>query len=86
MNDQMKKPRGRPRPPETIERDRRILALLNENGALTRNDLAELLGEEKVKVYLSLTRLRNDGRVRTCAANGQRGYMLWSTAVDRPCP
>ncbi|MFH8805303.1 winged helix-turn-helix transcriptional regulator [Streptomyces sp. NPDC017936] len=54
--------RGRPRPQETIERDRQILDLLKDNpGGLTRNDIAEMMGLEKVKTYLSLDRLRRDG-------------------------
>lgn len=85
MNDQMKKVRGRPRPPETIARDAAVLELLRSRGALSRNQIAEALGEEKVKVWLALDRLRRDGLVRTCARTSGSG-LLWSAEVDRPCP
>lgn len=85
MNDQMKKVRGRPRPPETIARDEAVLALLRSRGALSRNRIAEELGEEKVKVWLALDRLRRDGLVRTCAHTSGPG-LLWSAEVDWPCP
>lgn len=85
MNDQMKKVRGRPRPPETIARDEAVLALLRSRGALSRNRIAEALGEEKVKVWLALDRLRRDGLVRICAKTAGPG-LLWSAKVDEPCP
>ena len=54
--------RGRPRPAETIERDRAILDLLKDHpDGLTRNAIAEAMGIEKVKAYLSLDRLRKQG-------------------------
>lgn len=84
MND-TKRPRGRPRPQETIERDRKILKVLRDSGPRSRNQLAEELGEEKVKVWLALDRLRRDGLVRTCAKTSGAG-LLWSAEVDRPCP
>lgn len=85
MNDQMKRPRGRPRPQEAIDRDRAVLRLLKDEGPLTRNQIAERLTAEKVKVYLSLNRLRSAGQVRTCAS-GAPGQVLWSAKADQPCP
>lgn len=85
MNDQEKKTRGRPRPQETIDRDEAVLTALKASGPLSRNQIAEALGEEKVKVWLSLDRLRRDRRVRTCAHTSGPG-LLWSAEVDRPCP
>lgn len=85
MNDQEKTVRGRPRPQETINRDAAVLGVLRTSGPLSRNQLAEALGEEKVKVWLSLDRLRRAGRVRTCAHTSGPG-LLWSAEVDRPCP
>lgn len=76
-----KRPRGRPRPQETIDRDRRILAYLRQEGPQTRNALAEALDEEKSKVWLSLNRLRRDGLVQFCDASG-----IWTTEVSVPCP
>lgn len=60
------RPRGRPRPQETIDRDIRILKHLRSEGARTRNQLAEDLGLSKTKTYLALDRLRRQGLVRTC--------------------
>lgn len=85
MNDQMKRPRGRPRPQETIERDAAILELLQSEGAMTRNQLSERTGVDKVKVYLALDRLRTRGLVRTCTSAAP-GQTLWSSAVGEPCP
>ncbi|QDN64387.1 helix-turn-helix domain-containing protein [Streptomyces sp. S1D4-14] len=54
--------RGRPRPAETRRRDETILALLRDNpGGLMRNDIAEMMGLNKSKTYLSLDRLRKQG-------------------------
>lgn len=54
--------RGRPRSPETIERDERVLALLSD-GPRTRESLVENLALRPQLVYLSLWRLRRQGRV-----------------------
>lgn len=55
-------PRGRPRPAETIRRDETILAMLRDNpDGMARNDIAEAMGLNKSKTYLSLDRLRRDG-------------------------
>lgn len=54
--------RGRPRPAETIERDRKILALLQASpDGMQRNDIAEEMGLNKSVTYLSLDRLRRQG-------------------------
>jgi predicted transcriptional regulator len=81
------RPRGRPRPQETIDRDRKILERLRAQGPQTRNALAEDLGENKSRVWLSLNRLRNDGLIRKCtsAAEGS-SEMVWTAEVDQPCP
>lgn len=81
---EQKRPRGRPRPPETINRDRRILAYLRQEGPQTRNALAEALGEEKSKVWLALDRLRRDGQVQLC--DGAGTDPVWTTEVGAPCP
>lgn len=85
MNDQAKRPRGRPRPLETVQRDAEVLRLLRASGPQTRNALAEALSEEKVKVYLSLGRLRREGLVRTCTSKNP-GATLWSAGAGEPCP
>lgn len=54
--------RGRPRPQETIERDAAILRMLKDNpDGTARNDIAEAMGLNKSRTYLSLDRLRRDG-------------------------
>jgi len=80
-----KRPRGRPRPQETIERDRRILAYLQQEGPQTRNALAEALGEEKSKVWLALDRLRKADQVALCEGQGGTDA-VWTTEVNAPCP
>lgn len=85
MTEDMKRPRGRPRPPETVERDEKILALLTYHGPRTRNGIAIELGIPVTKVYLSLDRLRRDGKVRICADTAGPGS-VWSADVGTPCP
>ncbi len=79
--------RGRPRPDETIRRDERVLSILR-TGALSRNRLRDKLNEtdETVsasQVWLSLDRLRREGKVKLCQGIGER---VWSCDVDEPCP
>lgn len=89
MNAQeIKRPRGRPRPAETVERDRRILAYLAkggpDGGPKSRNQIAEDLGLDKTIVYLSLARLRRKDLVCTCSDTAGPGT-LWSADVNQ-CP
>jgi DNA-binding transcriptional regulator LsrR (DeoR family) len=65
-----KRPRGRPRPQETIDRDAAVLAHLRLTGPQTRNQLAESLGVERSRIWLSLDRLRKDGLVQVDNASG----------------
>jgi transposase len=65
--------RGRPRPAETIERDRKILSLLRDNpDGLARNDIAEMMGLNKSVTYLSLDRLRRDGLAKKVSPEGSQ--------------
>lgn len=80
-----KRPRGRPRPQETIKRDEAVLAYLRDHGPQTRNDLSAALLLPKVATYLTLNRLRDQGLVRICAAQGGPN-VLWTTEVSAPCP
>lgn len=84
MTEQKRRPRGRPRPQETIERDRRVLEQLRAHGPQSRNDLADALGESRSLVWLSLNRLRNDGLVAICTAT--ENAAVWTVEVDAPCP
>ena len=64
-------PRGRPRPAETIARDEQILALLKANPAgMTRNDIAEEMGLNTSRAYLSLDRLRRQGLAKKSQPEG----------------
>jgi uncharacterized membrane protein len=80
-----KRPRGRPRPQATIDRDNAILAYLRSSGARSRNDISDALGLPRTVTYLALGRLREQGKVRICAAQGGPN-VLWTTEVDAPCP
>lgn len=83
---EIKRPRGRPRPQATIERDAAVLAHLRQNeGPLSRNQIAENLGLSKSVAYLSLSRLRAAGQVRTCADTAGSST-VWSSEVAAPCP
>jgi len=75
------KPRGRPRSPETIRRDRDVLGQLVQGGPQTRNQIAEALRTKQSLVYLSLGRLRGDGAIRKCAGEG--AFTIWS--ADGTC-
>lgn len=81
-----KRPRGRPRPPETIARDEAVLALLRTAAdGLTRNEIADRLGEGKSKTWLSLDRLRRDNLVKLCAGTAGPDA-VWTAEVGAPCP
>lgn len=80
-------PRGRPRPEETIRRDELVLSIL-KGQPMSRNRLWEKLSTEgdlasPSQVWLSLDRLRKEGRVKLCQGIGER---VWTSNVDEPCP
>lgn len=77
MNDKPK--RGRPRPPETIERDAMVHQLLLTDGRLTRNMIVEKTGLPESQVYLSLSRLRGEGKA--VHEGGYKAEKFWSAAV-----
>ena len=86
MNEVTKRPRGRPRPQETVERDNAVLALVSKQ-PMTRNQLHRALDMEpgtEIKVYLSLRRLRAQRLVRTCLGTGAN--TVWTANVTSPCP
>lgn len=75
--------RGRPRPAETIQRDREILALLEANPeGLTRNEVADWMGLNTSRAYLSLDRLRRQGKAAKIKAEGSQADKdtLWVPA------
>lgn len=74
--------RGRPRPDAVIERDNGVFDIVAASDEpMTRKQIAEITGIKESHVYLSLLRLRNDGRLQFKRANG--GH-FWSLAVDVP--
>lgn len=81
---QKKRPRGRPRPQETIERDKAIMEYLAEHGPQTRNHLAMALLLDKTVTYLALSRLRDEGKVKLCGPQGGP-EARWTAEVDKPC-
>jgi uncharacterized membrane protein len=84
MSTQERRPRGRPRPNETLLRDRLILDCLTEHGPATRNQLAEGLGLDKTKTYLALSRLRAAGLIRKCV-DKTTNAVVWSADAEEPC-
>lgn len=77
MNDKPK--RGRPRPQETIERDALVHQLLIRQGRLTRNMIVEQTGLPESQVYLSLSRLRGEGKA--VHEGGYKADKFWTAAV-----
>lgn len=73
---------GRPRPQETIDRDKMILRLLGE-GPKSRNRLIQDTGLKPSLVWLSLDRLRRAGEIKLCQGIGER---VWTSNVNKPCP
>lgn len=67
--------RGRPRPPEVIERDESVFEGLTE--PMTIRQLAEKLDVPRNFVYLSLWRLRDDKRVRRRADEHGGNTHVW---------
>lgn len=81
---EIKRPRGRPRPDETMDRDDTIEQLLQTRGAMTRNEIAEELNLTTTLTYLALDRLRRQGRAKKCAGTGSN--TLWTSEAESPCP
>jgi DNA-binding IclR family transcriptional regulator len=73
------------RPKPVTDRDKRVLKLLQKQGAMTRNDIAEQLKLSRSLTYLSLDRLRTAGQAKRCFSEESK-YTLWTAEVDVPCP
>lgn len=69
-----KRGRGRPRPPFTMTRDEEVFNYLAERGPAGRASVARDFGVNVNIIYLSLGRLRKQGRV---AKVRQGAYHLW---------
>lgn len=84
QEQESKRPQGRPRPDETVERDAKVLALLQE-GDMTRNQIAQRLGLKPVITYLSLSRLRDANKARLVHQRAMTGSKaIWTAQVDDP--
>jgi predicted Rossmann fold nucleotide-binding protein DprA/Smf involved in DNA uptake len=70
--------RGRPRAQETINRDDAVLKALGD-GPQTKEQLVQKLGLKDTHVYLSLWRLRRDGKVEKVSDPDTRH--LWRLVV-----
>lgn len=66
---------GRPRVPEVVERDEAIFTQLRDGGPAQVRDLADATNYDRNKTYLSLWRLRKEGRVEYARHGAKR---LWS--------
>lgn len=78
--------RGRPRPQETIVRDRQVVRVLRASPApLTRAELAARLGVSHSLAYLALRRLQQGGLVRYVNLGHKRH--AWEAVADpHPLP
>lgn len=64
--------RGRPRSPDTVERDHRVLTALQNDGPHTKEQLVEKIGLTPSLIYLALWRLKREGRVERTSREGVR--------------
>jgi predicted Rossmann fold nucleotide-binding protein DprA/Smf involved in DNA uptake len=65
--------RGRPRPQATIDRDNTVLAAIGD-APKTKAELVEATGLPGNEVYLSLYRLKRDGRITKGGEAGANKY------------
>lgn len=72
------------RPPGVVARDEAVYDYLKTHGMASRNAIAEALGLERSKTYLSLYRLREAGVAKRCLS--EDGALLWTVDKDKPCP
>jgi len=81
------------RPPAVTSGDELVFKYVEANGPVSRNAISAPpnpdgtggLGLPKSLIYLSLDRLRKAGRAKRCVSPDSN-ELLWSTAVDAPCP
>jgi site-specific DNA-cytosine methylase len=84
--------KGRPRPQETIDQDNLAFAKIEEAAnagtPVTKESLAEALGVPPNKAYLSLYRLRVEGRIHKERATGEgaRGFVWVPGAAPAEAP
>lgn len=69
--------RGRPRPAETIRRDERVMELVRDHGGrITRAQVMEELDLTASLAWLSLARLRKDGRLVRCIVGREQTWCV----------
>jgi len=73
------------RPPAVTARDNAVENYLTQHGMASRNEIAEALGLTRSLTYLSLYRLREARRAKRCVA-ADTNDLLWTAAVEEPCP
>ena len=73
------------RPEPVKNRDEQVYSYLAQNGMASRNEIAGALGLSRSLTYLSLYRLREAGRAKRCVAQDTND-LLWTAAVEEPCP
>jgi predicted transcriptional regulator len=66
---------GRPRVPEVVQRDEVVLKHVTSNGPIQVRDIAEALDIKKSSAYLSLWRLRREGKV---VYNREGASRMWA--------
>jgi len=69
--------RGRPRPQEVMDRDEAVYAAIAARDGVTSEELSEATGFEKNMVYLSVFRLRKEGRVERQTEDGSGRTRRW---------
>jgi hypothetical protein len=73
------------RPEPVRKRDQAVLQYLVDHGMASRNEIADALGLSRSLTYLSLYRLREGRQAKRCVA-ADNNELLWSAAVEEPCP
>lgn len=84
-NEVARRGRGRPRPGDVVQRDKKLLMYL-EQRPRSRAELAELLSITLSQAYLALTRLRREGVVRRCVQEDGTNVWVRITEEGQPCP
>jgi hypothetical protein len=73
------------RPEPVRRRDQDVLQYLTDHGPSSRNTIADELGLSRSLTYLSLYRLREGRKAKRCVSTTTND-LLWTAAVEEPCP
>jgi hypothetical protein len=78
---------GRPRPQATIDQDAKALdAITASDAGLTKDELAVALDVEKNKAYLSLWRLKRDGKIYKTHSGGAARWVAGEAPISPEAP